>query len=143
MFHEKHSLVKSKLSRSAQKEGGSRGHWRGRPHCGPRGWGQASQNKGGGWVSVPTTWRTERTKWKTSCILDRMEQTSHGQSQRGPELWLQATPQLDQLSQPPKLPQASGLWSFRQHNISDDIACACGPQVCWMDLERTGQDSDL
>lgn len=88
----------------------------------------------------------ERKKQKTRCsqgILDRTEQASHGQCQRGPNLWLQAAAQHDQLSHPPKLPQASELWSLSQLSISDDISCACRPQVCWMDLERTGQDSDL
>ena len=53
MFHEKHSLVKSKLSHSAEKEGGSRGHWWGRPHCGPRGWGQNRTGEGAGFLCPP------------------------------------------------------------------------------------------
>lgn len=37
-----------------------------------------------------------------------------------------------------KLPKGPGFWSLSQHNVNDNVSCACRPQVCWMDSECSG-----
>lgn len=36
-----------------------------------------------------------------------------------------------------KLPNVHGFWSLGQHNVSDDVLCACRPHLCWMDSESS------
>lgn len=115
--------------------------------CGPRmarGAGAGPHEQGRG-ARCPPGDRTERRGWEIrcgQCFLDRMEWTSLGQCQRRQKLWLKALPYHNSaFIILRKLLKSPGVQSLGQHKVSDDVLCACRPQVHGWALKV--QDSNL
>lgn len=133
MPHKEHSLVKQKLSHSAERErsptwGTTAGE---DPHsCGPepRGLGQdlTEEGRGAGMLCAPKGWRTKSegypdasafwTGWREPALGDTREDQSSDSRPHPTEYWLYNLQQVAQSSR-------------SQHNISDDVLCACRSQV--------------